>query len=33
VKLKEIYDVDVVVEAKKEIKPGKFKLEILKTYE
>ena len=32
-KLKEIYDVDVSVEASNEIKPGKFKLEILKTYE
>lgn len=31
-KLKEIYDVDVSVEAIDEIKPGKFKLEILKTY-
>lgn len=33
VKLKEVYDVDVTVEASEEIKPGKFKLEILKTYE
>lgn len=32
-KLKEIYEVDVVVEADEKIKPGKFKLEILKTYE
>lgn len=32
-KLKEIYDVDVSVETSDEIKPGKFKLEILKTYE
>ena len=32
-KLKENYDVDVSVEASNEIKPGKFKLEILKTYE
>ena len=32
-KLKEVYDVDVTVESIKEIKPGKFKLEILKTYE
>ena len=32
-KLKEIYEVDVSVEANDEIKPGKFKLEILKTYE
>lgn len=33
VKLKEVYDVDVTVEANEKIKPGKFKLEILKTYE
>lgn len=33
VKLKEVYDVDVIVEASEEIKPGKFKIEILKTYE
>ncbi len=32
-KLKEMYDVDVVIEESKDIKPGKFKLEILKTYE
>lgn len=32
-KLKEVYDVDVAVESSEEIKPGKFKLEILKTYE
>lgn len=32
-KLKEIYNLDVIVEASEEIKPGKFKLEILKTYE
>lgn len=32
-KLKEVYDVDVNVEASDKIKPGKFKLEILKTYE
>jgi len=32
-KLKEIYDVDTIIEASEEIKPGKFKLEILKTYE
>ena len=31
-KLKEIYNLDVLVEASEEIKPGKFKLEILKTY-
>ena len=33
VKLIEVYDVDVIVEASEEIKPGKFKIEILKTYE
>ena len=32
-KLKEVYDVDVAVKSSEEIKPGKFKLEILKTYE
>jgi len=32
-KLKEIYDVDTWVEADEKMKPGKFKLEILKTYE
>lgn len=32
-KLKEIYDVDVSIEACDDIKKGKFKLEILKTYE
>lgn len=32
-KLKEVYDVDVAIESSEEIKPGKFKLEILKTYE
>lgn len=32
-KLKEIYSLDVSVEASEDIKPGKFKLEILKTYE
>ena len=32
-KLKEIYNVDVTVEASDEMKPGKFKIEILKTYE
>lgn len=32
-KLKEIYDVDVTVEANEKIKPGKFEMEILKTYE
>ena len=32
-KLKETYNLDVSVDASEEIKPGKFKLEILKTYE
>lgn len=32
-KLKEYYDVDVRVEANDDIKPGKFKLEIEKTYQ
>ena len=32
-KLKEIYNVDVTIEANEKMKPGKFKLEILKTYE
>lgn len=32
-KLKEIYNVDVIIEASEEIKPGKFKMEVLKTYE
>ena len=32
-KLKEYYDVDVRVEADDDIKPGKFKLEIEKTYQ
>ena len=32
-KLKEIYEVDVTVESSEEIKPGKFNLEILKSYE
>lgn len=32
-KLKETYDVDVSVEADETIKPGKFKMEILKVYE
>lgn len=32
-KLKEVYDVDVVIEANNQIKPGKFELEILKSYE
>ena len=32
-KLKEIYDVDVMIEKCDEIKPGKFKLEIIESYE
>lgn len=32
-KLKEIYDVDVVIEKDDNIKPGKFELEILESYE
>ena len=32
-KLKEIYDVDVVIERDEKIKPGKFKLEILELYQ
>ena len=32
-KLKEIYDVDVVIEKNDNIKPGKFELEILESYE
>lgn len=32
-KLKEIYDLDVMVEASEEIRKGKFEIEILKTYE
>ncbi len=32
-KFKEIYDVDISIEENPDIKPGKFKLEILKTYE
>ena len=31
-KLKETYDLEVKVKQNKEIKPGKFKLSILKTY-
>ena len=31
-KLKDLYDVDVKVTQSKEIKPGKFEIEILKTY-
>lgn len=33
VKLKETYDLDVVVEEKEDMKPGKYEIEILKTYE
>ena len=32
-KLKEIYDVDIVIEKNNDIKPGKFKMEILESYE
>ena len=32
-KLKDIYDVDVVIEKSEDIKPGKFKIEILESYE
>ena len=32
-KLKDIYDLDVVVEENENISPGKFEIEILKTYE
>lgn len=32
-KLKDIYDVDVVIEKSEKIKPGKFELEILELYE
>lgn len=32
-KLKDIYDVEVVIEKSEEIKPGKFKMEILESYE
>ena len=32
-KLKETYDVDVVIEKNDEIKPGRFKLEILESYD
>lgn len=31
-KLKEIYDIDLSVNPKEEIKPGKSKIEITKTY-
>ena len=33
IKLKDIYDVDVVIEKNEEIKPGKFEIEILESYE
>ena len=32
-KLKEIYDVDIVIEKNNDVKPGKFKMEILESYE
>lgn len=32
-KLKEVYDVDVIIERNDKIKPGKFELEILESYE
>ena len=32
-KLKELYDVDVIVEADEKMKKGKFKIEIEKTYD
>ena len=31
-KLKDLYDVDVKIKQKEEIKPGKFEIKILKTY-
>ena len=31
-KLKELYDVDVKIKQNSEMKPGKFEMEILKTY-
>ena len=31
-KLKDLYDVDTKIIQSKEIKPGKFEIEILKTY-
>ena len=32
-KLKEVYDVDVIIERNDKVKPGKFELEILESYE
>ena len=32
-KLKELYDVDIIIEKNNDIKPGKFKMEILESYE
>ena len=32
-KLKEVYDVDVVIEKDENIKPGRFEIEILESYE
>ena len=32
-KLKDVYDVEVVIEKSEEIKPGKFKIEIMESYE
>ena len=32
-KLKDVYDVDVVIEKSEEIKPGKFRMEILESFE
>ena len=32
-KLKDVYDVEVVIEKSEEIKPGKFKIEIVESYE
>ena len=32
-KLKEVYDVDVIIEKEDNIKPGKFELEVLESYE
>ena len=32
-KLKEVYDVDVIIEKDDNIKPGKFELEVLESYE
>ena len=32
-KLKEVYDVEVIIEKDDSVKPGKFELEILESYE